>query len=79
MKLKKIEKDIRSDEGLEGRISSLSIEKSESRTPQISLFNHNESDEEEETNNGEEQEDQEKLELESFKNFLNTQATSSKN
>lgn len=70
-KLKKVEQDLRMDEGLEGQLSSLSLEKAEGETPQISLFHQDESDDEIAKENEEEQQ----LELESFKRFLENQNT----
>lgn len=71
MKLKQVEKDLKTDEGLEGRISSLKLEKTEGETPHISLFNHDESDDDVVREN----EEEEQIELESFKRFLLNQTT----
>ncbi|CAF0819749.1 unnamed protein product [Brachionus calyciflorus] len=74
MKLKKVEEDLKMDQGLEGRISSLKIDKSENPEaagPQISLFNQDDSEEEERILSDDEE--KEKLELDSFKRFLQSQ------
>lgn len=82
MKLKQIEKDLKSEQGLEGRLSSMSIDKTDvpvDQTPQISLFNQDEESDEDDAHKQDDDSDgQEKLELESFKRFLESQTNNKK-